>query len=205
VQSEALAQAGYKLATVTTFGQPLFRAPTMLPSSAVQPLRVVSRTDPVWRLFSCPSRVYHHHGPELVLLPDLAFHYAPQASSPPLSPSSPPALPSSPLSRRAAAAAPAKGKEKSARRDSDLGSSGKRDKEDKKKKNSRDRSPSPDKKSAIPSPSSSGSSSAMVEALAGEAADDVENSAEHRMESYLRNLKAKIRGTPHRASVIDSP
>lgn len=211
-QAEALAQAGYKLAMVTTFGQPRFRSSSSPGSaSGVLPLRVVSRTDPVYRLF--PGSSGHHHGPELVLLPDLAFFYASPAPAPSPSPSSsssttspssasPPALPTSPLSRRAAGA---KGKEKSARRDSEGGGKTakeekKKNKKDKKDNHRRDRSPSPEKKeNRSPSPPTSPASA--LEAAAGEE-DDVETSAEHRMESYLRNLKAKVRGTPYRAHLL---
>lgn len=208
--AEALAQAGYKVAMVTTFGQPRFRSSPPLSGSAsgVLPLRVVSRTDPVYRLF--PGSSGHHHGPELVLLPDLAFFYAspalaPSSTSP--SSASPPALPTSPLSRRAAGA---KGKQKLARRDSEGG--GKTIKDEKKKNNNtkkdkkdnhrRDRSPSPEKKeNRSPSPPTSPAAALLDSAASGEE-DDVETSAEHRMESYLRNLKAKVRGTPYRVHLL---
>jgi hypothetical protein len=160
-----LAQAGFKLAMVTTFGQPRFRATPSLAGGYPLPLRVVSRTDPAWRWFDSSS--FYHHGPELVLLPDLAFFYASAAPPPSLSSSSSssssssPSLPSSPLSRVG------KGKEKSA----------KKDKKGKKESN--------------------GNSAKELQQVVE---DELEG--EHRMETYLRNLKAKVRGTPYRAASV---
>lgn len=165
--SEALVQAGFKVSTVTTFGQPRFRSSSS--GAAVSaPLRVVLHADPAFRLFGQAGR-YNHNGPDLVLLPDLEFFYArPSAPSLPVSPGASP-LPS-PFSRDRR---PTKG----SKRDS---SSPRRGKKESKEK------------------SASSQSSRELQQIAEEL------SGEHRMETYLRNLKTKVRGTPRRVPSLDS-
>lgn len=201
--ADSLAQAGYKLSLVITFGQPRFRVLNTSPASQIRPLRVVARTDPAWQWFGTAAQ-YWHPGAELVLLPEADFYYV--SAQPPASKSL--SLSSSPKSPSPLAQRGTKSKEKSRRNTSSSPREGKKkkekekkDKEDKEEKKDKERNASTAKldgsgafKPSLEEGSASSKGLQQVQDLEGD----------HRMESYLRNLKAKVRGTPHRVTSLDA-
>jgi len=168
-----LTQAGFKLEMMVTFGQPLFWSASSPPppipdteqSKTAVPLRVVLQADPTLSLFGTE---YFHQGPELVLLPDIAYTYSPVSVrfSSVIAPSEA-AAPPTPTKRAGSSFRRLTGRKSSAK---------------------------PEESWRANRSSTEGSGIGGGALLSGEGGLE----GEHCMEAYLRNIKAKIRGKPQK-------